>query len=286
MVMSGSNTYVGPTSVSGGTLQIGNGTSGEALSSGSISVGSGAVLAFNQADTLTISPSGGISGSGGVVKSGSGTLVLGSTNNTYSGGTTIYAGTLKYGAANALPSTGAVNVDGPTAILDLGGSNATIGALTLAGGTLQNGTLNASSYALQNGTVAAILSGGGAVSKSTSGTVFLSAVNSYTGGTTISAGPAAIGQQRRLGRRRPELQRRHARLRCRQPDRPGRRPDAWRHRLYRAQQPVGQRRLYALHRQQRALQPVELSGRQRRLPSARGRPMPLRPTVPRRSRSR
>ena len=29
MVMSGANTYVGPTSVSGGTLEVGNGTSGE-----------------------------------------------------------------------------------------------------------------------------------------------------------------------------------------------------------------------------------------------------------------
>ena len=92
-----------------------------------------------------------------------------------------------------------MNVDGPTAILDLGGSNATIGALTLAGGTLQNGTLNASSYALQNGTVAAILSGGGAVSKSTSGTVFLSAVNSYTGGTTISQGLLQLGNNDALG---------------------------------------------------------------------------------------
>ena len=45
--LSGSNSYTGNTQVNGGTLQIGNGTSGEAIASPSISVSSGAALVFN-----------------------------------------------------------------------------------------------------------------------------------------------------------------------------------------------------------------------------------------------
>ena len=119
MVMSGANTYVGPTTVTAGTLQIGNGGSGEALSSGSISVSSGAVLAFNQTDALTISPSAGISGGGALVKFGSGTVVLGSTNNAYTGGTTVNAGVLTATNSGALPgfaSAGSVSVASGAAV--------------------------------------------------------------------------------------------------------------------------------------------------------------------------
>ena len=47
-VLAGNNTYtVAVTAITGGTLQIGNGTSGEFLASPSISIGSGAALVFN-----------------------------------------------------------------------------------------------------------------------------------------------------------------------------------------------------------------------------------------------
>ena len=118
MALSGANTYIGPTIVAAGTLQIGNGGSGKALASPSISVSSGAVLAFNQSDTLTISPSAGIAGLGALVKFGSGTVELGSTNNTYSGGTTINAGVLSAASTGSLPGFG----------------NASAGGITLAAG--------------------------------------------------------------------------------------------------------------------------------------------------------
>ena len=61
-VLSGNNTYSGSTTVNGGTLQIGDGGSGEALASASITMNNGATLAFNHTDPL---PYGGtISGSG------------------------------------------------------------------------------------------------------------------------------------------------------------------------------------------------------------------------------
>jgi autotransporter-associated beta strand protein len=107
MVLSGSNTYGGNTVVSAGILQIGNGASGEGLSSPSISVSAGALLAFNQADTLTYS--GSISGAGGFEKSGAGLLVLSGTSS-YSGGTTVDCGTLDVTGAAALPGSGVLVV--------------------------------------------------------------------------------------------------------------------------------------------------------------------------------
>jgi autotransporter-associated beta strand protein len=131
--------------------------------------------------------------SGYLTKNGSGTLTL-NASNPYTGGTTINAGTLVLGhATDTLANAAAVTVNGGT--LSLGSNNDTIGALTLAGGSItgSTGILTASSYALQNGTVSAILAGSASMNKTTSGTLTLSGVNTYTGGTTVNAGTLVLG---------------------------------------------------------------------------------------------
>ena len=92
LTLTAGNTYSGATTIGGGTLQIGNGGSGELLASSSIN--DNGTLAFNHADTLVYS--GPISGTGNLVKEGGGTLTL-TGGNTFSGGTTILGGTLKLG---------------------------------------------------------------------------------------------------------------------------------------------------------------------------------------------
>ena len=96
LVLTGSNTYSGPTAVNGGTLQIGNGTSGEGLAS-PVSLANGATMAFNHADSLLYN--GTISGSGQLLKSGGGALTL-VAGQSYSGATTVANGTLRLAGAS------------------------------------------------------------------------------------------------------------------------------------------------------------------------------------------
>ena len=83
-----SNVFNGGSVISGGTLQIGNGGTSGAIGG---DIADNATLVFNRSDALTYN--GLISGSGGLVKQGAGTLTL-SNFNTYAGGTIVSNGTL------------------------------------------------------------------------------------------------------------------------------------------------------------------------------------------------
>ena len=129
---------------------------------------------------------GNIQGAGRVEKINTGVITIHGTNNTYSGGTYIYAGTLKMGAEGVLPETGPVFVSG--GIFDLNGRSITTGSVTLTSGSINNGTLLGSGYRVEKGTVNAALSGSGGLTKATGETVLLTAANSYTGQTVIDGG--------------------------------------------------------------------------------------------------
>ena len=103
MTLTGTNTYSGLTTISAGTLQLGNGLSIGALNA-SGSIADNGTLAFNNTGTVTQGiqfSSSPIYGTGGLAKSGSGALVLTATN-TYSGLTAISAGSLQLGNGTAV----------------------------------------------------------------------------------------------------------------------------------------------------------------------------------------
>jgi filamentous hemagglutinin family protein len=153
-------------------------------------------LILNAAGSVTQTAA--IGGAGGLTQTGAGTVTLNQAN-TYTGTTTVSAGTLALGASNTLAGAGALLVNGGT--FDLGASDQTLAGVQLVSGSITGttGTLSsAANFALQSGTVSAILGGAGGVTKTGAGTVTLSGSNTYTGTTTVSAGTLALGASNAL----------------------------------------------------------------------------------------
>jgi fibronectin-binding autotransporter adhesin len=89
LTLAGSNIYTGGTTIGAGTLQVGGGSGGSVFASTTVS--NGGELLFNPGISSTYA--GAISGTGSVVKIGSGSLALAASSN-YSGGTILAAGSL------------------------------------------------------------------------------------------------------------------------------------------------------------------------------------------------
>ncbi len=213
LTLSGANTYTGGTTVSGGTL-VGTTTS----LTGNITNNS--TVSFDQADDGTYA--GDMDGSGSLTKSGAGNLTL-SGSNSYAGGTTVSAGTLTGSTgslqgdiannaavvfdqaadgdyAGAMTGTGSLTKNG-AGNLTLSGANDYSGGTTVSAGTLTGSTTSlqgdiANDAAMvfsqdTGGIYAGGISGTGSLAKSGTGTVTLTGANSYSGGTTVSAGTLA-----------------------------------------------------------------------------------------------
>jgi len=135
--------------------------------------------------TLTIS--GNIDGAQSLTKVGAGLLVLSGTN-TWTGATIVSAGTLRLGAATGAPVT-VLTVNGGT--FDLNGFSKTMNTLSGAGGAITLGTGALTVNQLAAGTFAGVISGTGSLTKSGAGTLTLTGANTYSGGTTVSAGTLA-----------------------------------------------------------------------------------------------
>ncbi|ENS11547.1 outer membrane autotransporter barrel domain-containing protein, partial [Brucella abortus F1/06-B21] len=130
-------------------------------------------------DGHDVAMSGVISGAGGLMKSGTGTVTL-SGANSYTGGTKVSAGTLV--VANDNTGGGTTTVDAGAGLqIGTGGTSG-----SLAGDIANNGALVVNRSDALN--LAGAISGTGSLTKNGAGTLTLSGANSYTGATTVSAG--------------------------------------------------------------------------------------------------
>jgi autotransporter-associated beta strand protein len=165
------------------------------IARGDVTLTGGTIAApiFDVASGATATVSSNLAGgpAASLTKTGAGTLTLTSAN-TYAGGTTVNAGTLALGAGGSLADAGAVNVNGGT--FDVNSVGDTVGAVTLTSGSITGttGVLTGASYAVQSGSISAILGGSGALTKTTPGTVTLSGANTYTGGTMVNVGTLVV----------------------------------------------------------------------------------------------
>jgi|GEM_PF-256937 len=124
-ILTGTASHTGGTTISNGRLQIGDGGTTGSLTG---SVTTDASLAFNRRDAVTFATA--ISGTGGVVQIGSGTLTL-TGGNTYSGGTSLLGGVISFGGAGRL-GTGPVTVAGSAIRLLVTGSATLANDLTVS----------------------------------------------------------------------------------------------------------------------------------------------------------
>jgi autotransporter-associated beta strand protein len=185
------NNYINSPITLGGASTI-NVSTGNLYLAGGVAT-NGNTLTTTGTGTGNAIATGAITGTGGVNKTGIGTLVLSNTGNTYSGTTAITAGSVQIGANNAGPASSAVTVS-TGATLDVNNYAATVGSLAGSGTvTLGSGTLTAGGNNSSTGFSGAIGGAGGGLTKAGSGTLTLTGVNTYTGATTINAGTLTIG---------------------------------------------------------------------------------------------
>src|SRR5437660_609188 len=194
LTVSGANTYTGATAVNAGTLQAG--ATNTFAPTSAFTIASGATLGlnnFNQtigslagagtvtnggAANRTLTTGGdntstafsgviqdGAAGATNLTKVGTGTFTL-SGANTYTGTTTISAGTLQIGTGGTTGTTGTGNITDNAALV-----------------------INRSDTLTVGGTI----SGTGSLTQAGTGTLTLTGNNTYTGITTISAGTLQIG---------------------------------------------------------------------------------------------
>ncbi|EJD8841329.1 fibronectin-binding autotransporter adhesin ShdA [Salmonella enterica] len=218
LTLNGDNDYSGGTTIDDGVL-----IADHADSLGTGAVANNGVLQVGEGELKNT-----LSGTGSLVKTGTGELTL-SGDNTYSGGTTITGGTLTADHADSLGSGDIDNsgvlqvgegelentlsgagslVKTGTGELTLSGDNTYSGGTTITGGTLtadhadslgtgaiaNSGVLQVGEGELEN-----TLSGAGSLVKTGTGELTLSGDNSYSGGTTISGGTLTADHADSLG---------------------------------------------------------------------------------------
>jgi len=206
LTLRGNNTYSGPTTISSGALQIGDGATSGAGTLGTAWVTNNSVLIFARPDAVTVGNA--ISGGGNLVQAGANVLTL-TAGNTYSGATMVSNnGTILIGAPGAIPSGTALILGGggTAGTVDLFGNTLSAGALNNGGGS-SGATIGSSASVpatlIFNGTAPSTFSGaiqdtlpGGSSTVALAvqgGTLTLTGANTFSGTTTISGGTLALG---------------------------------------------------------------------------------------------
>ncbi|NMX68853.1 transporter [Pseudomonas sp. WS 5111] len=205
LTLNTTNTYSGGTQLNAGTLVLG---ATDALGSGTLTASAGtnlstgpllgaAIALANGIDLLgnltvigsnALTLGGVIGGSGGLVKEGSGDLIISGTNS-YQGNTVLNLGKLVVGADGAL-GAGALSAAAGTT-LDANATASLTNQVSLNGAVTVGGTADL--------TLTGPIIGGGSLTKNGGATLNLSGNNLFLGGLNLNAGTLKVGSNTALG---------------------------------------------------------------------------------------
>jgi autotransporter-associated beta strand protein len=200
LTLAGNNIYSGITTISAGTLQVGDGGTSGTLGSGNVVNNSSLVI--NRSDAITVSNT--LSGTGTLTKLGAGTLTL-TRSNAFSRSTTISEGALALTHERALQnSTLNYNAGGGTIVFGTNSAAFTLGGLT---GDKGLSLANSDGAAIvltvgnnnSNTTYSGVLSESGSLIKAGTGTLTLEGANTYSGSTAINGGMLRLNNANALG---------------------------------------------------------------------------------------
>ncbi|MHB9028643.1 MAG: autotransporter-associated beta strand repeat-containing protein [Candidatus Latescibacterota bacterium] len=219
LVLSGTNTYPGATTIGAGSVvTIAGGAAidnaGAVVVDGTINVntsetigslsGAGTGIIVLGANTLTVTQTaignfagviGGLAASGLTIGAGSNAVLTLSGTNTFTGTTTLAGGAgsgITMGSATTLADASKLVVNSGT--FTLGGAfSETIGDLSGAGGAIVLGANTLTVTQANPLTFSGEISGAGGLTKAGAAVLTLSGANTYTGVTTISAGGITTG---------------------------------------------------------------------------------------------
>jgi autotransporter-associated beta strand protein len=209
LILAGSNTYNGPTTVSsGGTVQVDDNSR---LGLGKLVLNGGTyhpttsfastreieIINFGNIRTdsgVTLTQNGNITGNSNLYKQGSGTVILNGNNSL--GSVTVDSGTVRFGSANSISSgTDLSTYSGGTA--ELGNVSQSIDDLYQFGGLVDLGT---ASLTINTGNLyAGQIQGSGALVKTSAGSLFINQTNIHSGGTVLQQGNTYIQSGGALG---------------------------------------------------------------------------------------
>ena len=187
LVLAGTNSYGGSTTISSGTLILGDGARDGALPNTNLVTNNGS-LVFNPAVSGTFANN--LSGSGTLTKSGLGAMLV-SGSSSLAGPVNVAGGTLLNGSATTFNGTSVLNATNGT--LDLNGFNASFATLNTSAvtGTVTNSsstlaTLNFTSSSASSIAIVAGNLGVTVVNTNAGQSLFAgTAPNTFTGGVTL-----------------------------------------------------------------------------------------------------
>ncbi len=192
------NDYTGGTTISAGTLQLGNGSANGSVAG---SIVNNAALIVNNGASQAMSTV--VSGSGTVTKIASTTLTL-SGANTFSGALSVKSGTVSVASVNDTSTSGPLGNSANAVVL---GDTSATGTLQYTGGsasTTKKFTMAASgtgAFQIDSGTLTlnGLIDGSGVLNKTGSGALTLPILNTFSGGLTLTAGTLNINHGSALG---------------------------------------------------------------------------------------